>query len=144
MIDIESKIVDTIYNAVKAQNAYPDADVTTGFDMQAATFPCVVVKEVDNAPVRNTDTDDCAENYTRLIYQVDVYTDSENKAKTEGKAILGIVDSALQGLKFRRMRKNEPLNISRTIFRQYARWEVIVGKPITVGNNTVYQFYRRT
>lgn len=144
MIDIEPKIVDTIYNAVKAQNAYPDADVTTGFDLQTATFPCVVVSEIDNAPVRKTDTDDCAENYTRLIYEVSVYTDNANKAKTEGREILGIVDSALQGLKFRRMRTNQPLSISRTIFRQYGRWEVIVGKPITVGNNTVYQFYRRT
>lgn len=143
MIDIEPKIVDTIYNAVKAQNAYPDADVTTGFDLKTATFPCVVVSEIDNAPVRKTDTDDCAENYTRLIYEVSVYTDSENKAKTEGKAILGIVDTALQGLKFRRMRTNQPLSISRTIFRQYGRWEVIVSKPLTVGNNTVYQFYRR-
>ena len=143
MIDIESKIVDTIYNAVKAQNAYPDADVTTGFDMQTATFPCMVVKEVDNAPVRNTDTDDCAENHSRIIYEISVYTDNQGNAKTVGKAVLDIMDTAMQGLKFRRTRKNKPLNIARTIFRQYARYEVIVGKPITVGNDTIYQMYRR-
>lgn len=143
MIDIESKIVDTIFNAVKAENAFPNADVTTGFDEKTAIFPCVVVQEVDNAPYRKMDTDDCAENYTRLVYEVSVYTTNTNVAKTEGKKILGIVDDALQGLKFRRTRKNQPLNTSRTIFRQYARWEVIVSKPIIVGNNTVYQMYRR-
>ena len=42
MIDIESKVVDTIFNAVRDANAYPNADVTTGFDEQNATFPCVV------------------------------------------------------------------------------------------------------
>lgn len=143
MIDIESKVFDTIFNAVKATDAYPDADVTTGFDEKTAVFPCVVVQETGNDPYRRTNTDDCAENYTRLSYEISVYTDNEQKAKTEGKKILGIADAALQGLKFRRIRKNQPLNVSRTIFRQYARYEVIVGKPVTVGNNTVYQMYRR-
>lgn len=143
MIDIQNMIVDAIFNAVKAENAYPNADVTTGFDMKTAVFPCVVVEEVNNAPLRSTDTDDCAENHTRLVYEVSVYTNDISKAKTEGRNILKIVDDTLQGLKFRRTRTNQPLNIARTIFRQYARWEVVVGKPITVGNNTVYQMYRR-
>lgn len=151
MIDIESKIVDTIYNAVKANDAYPNADVTTGYDEKTAIFPCVVIEEVDNSPYRSTDTDDCAENYTRLTYEVSVYTDDKDKAKTEGKKILSIVDTALQGLKFRRIRKNKPLNIARTIFRQYGRWEIIVSKPfvrtdIVDGKSvetTVYQMYRR-
>ena len=143
MIDIESKIVDTIFNAVKANNAYPDADVTTGFDEKTAIFPCVVVEETNNSPFRSANTDDCAENYTRLTYEVSVYTNNVNSAKSEGKKILEIVDTALQGLKFRRIHKNKPLNIARTVFRQYGRWEVIVSKPITVGDNTVYQLYRR-
>lgn len=143
MIDIESKVFDTIFNAVTASTAYPTADVTTGFDEKTATFPCVVVEEVDNAPYRKGDTDNCAENYARIIYEVSVYTDNVNTAKTTGKAILNIVDTTLQGLKFRRIRKNKPLNIARTIFRQYGRWEVIVGKPTIIGNNTVYQMYRR-
>lgn len=143
MIDIESKIVDTIYNAVKANNAYPDADVTTGYDEKNAIFPCVVVSEVNNQPYRRTITDDCAENHTRLTYEVSVYTNNKDKAKTEGKKIIAIVDDALQGLKFRRIHLNKPLNINRTVFRQYGRWEVVVGKPITVGEKTIYQMYRR-
>lgn len=142
MIDIQNMIVDAIFNAVKAENAYPNADVTTGFDMKTVVFPCVVIEEVNNAPLRSTDTDDCAENHTRLVYEVSVYTNDISKAKTEGRNILKIVDDTLQGLKFRRTRTNQPLNIARTIFRQYARWEVVVGKPITVGENTVYQMYR--
>ena len=141
MIDIESKVFDTIFNAVTA--SYPNADVTTGFDEQVAIFPCVVVQEVDNSAFRRTMTDDCAENHARLTYEVSVYTDNANSAKTVGKEILGIVDTAMQGLKFRRIRKNQPLNIARTIFRQYARWDVIVSKPETVGEDTVYQMYRR-
>lgn len=141
MIDIESKIVDTIFNAVTA--IYPDADVTTGFDETTAIFPCVVVEETDNTPVPRFNTDDCAENYTRLTYEVSVYANSMDSAKSEGKAILAAVDDAMQGLKFRRVRKNKPMNIARTIFKQYGRWEVIVGKAIVDGDNTIYQMYRR-
>ena len=146
MIDIESKVVDTIYTAVTT--AYPTADVTTGFDEVTAKFPCVVVQEMDNSPYARSATDDCSENHTRLTYEVSVYTDNANNAKTIGKAILNVVDEALQGLKFRRIRKNQPLNINRTVFRQYGRWEVIVGKPIVLNPNTqnektVYQMYRR-
>lgn len=80
MIDIESKIFDTIFNAVTAESAYPNADVTTGFDEKNAVFPCVVVEEVDNAPYQRGNTDDCAENYTRLVYEVSVYTDNKDRA----------------------------------------------------------------
>lgn len=143
MIDIESKIVDTIFNAVKAPNAFPNADVTTGYDEKTAVFPCVVVYETNNAPYARSATDDCSENHTRLTYEVSIYTNSLDSAKTDGKSILEIVDTALKSLKFRRIHKNRPLNINRTVFRQYGRWEVIVGKPISDGDNTVYQMYRR-
>jgi len=143
MIDIESKVFDTIFNAVRANNAYPNADVTTGFDEKNAVFPCVVVEETGNSPYRSANTDDCAENYTRLTYDVSVYTNDYDTAKTIGKNILKIVDDALQGLKFRRVHRNKPLNIARTLFRQYGRWEVIVSKPETVGKKQIYHLYRR-
>ena len=141
MIDIHNKVVDTIFTAVTTQ--YPNADVTTGYDPKNAIFPCVVIEEVDNVPYRKSATDNCAENHSVITFEVSVYTDSENSAKTDGKKIIDIVDGALQGLKFRRLRLNRPINIERTIFRQYLRSSVIVGKPVEVGKNVVYQMYRR-
>ena len=141
MIDIQSKVVDTIFNAVTAQ--FPNADITTGFDEKTAIFPCVVVEEVDNVPYRKTNTDDCAENYSRITYEVSVYTNSMDSAKTDGRRIIDVADTALQSLKFRRIRLNKPLNIARTIFRQYLRSDVIVSKPVTEGKTTTYYLYRR-
>lgn len=142
MIDILSKVVDTVYNAVVTE--YPNINVTTGYDPKNATFPCVVVEEIDNVPFRNTITDDCVENHSRLTYEVNVYTNSQDSAKTDGRKIIETVDTALaEELKFRRLRFNKPLNIGRTIFRQYIRSEVIVSKPETDGDNVVYRFYRR-
>ena len=142
MIDILSKVVDTVYNAVITE--YPNINVTTGYDPKNATFPCVVVEEIDNVPFRNTITDDCVENHSRLTYEVNVYTNSQDSAKTDGRKIIETVDAALaEELKFRRLRFNKPLNIGRTIFRQYIRSEVIVSKPEADGNNVVYWLYRR-
>ena len=141
MIDIQSKVVDTIFNAVKAE--FPNADISTGFDEKTAIFPCVVVEEVDNVPYRKTNTDDCAENYSRITYEVSVYTNSLNSAKTDGRRIIDVADAALQSLKFRRIRLNKPLNIARTIFCQYLRSDVIVSQPVTDGETTTYYLYRR-
>jgi hypothetical protein len=49
----------------------------------------------------------------------------------------------MQSMKFRRIHLNRPLNVNRTLWRRYARYEVIVGKPVEIEGNTVYQMYRR-
>lgn len=149
MIDVENLVFDTVFNGVRT--VYPTMEVNKGFIEETATFPCVIIRETDNVPVESTNTDDCAENYTRLTYQVDVYSNKAGTARSECKKILDLVDGLMQSMKFRRTHTNEPLNISRTIFRQYARYTVIVGKGIdTVTGNgneqtttTTFQLYRR-
>ena len=149
MINVENLVFDTVFNGVKAVD--PSIDVSKGFIEETAQFPCVIITETDNAPVQSTDTDDCSENYTRLTYRIDVYSDKAGTAQSECKKILNIVDGIMKSMKFRRQRVNEPLNISRTIFRQYARYTVIVDKGITTtvtdGNETVtktvFNTYRR-
>lgn len=141
MIDIHNKVFDTVYTAVTTE--FPSCDVTAGYDEKNAIFPCVVVEETDNAPYQGANTDNCSENYTRIVFEVSVYANTKDSAKSECRSIISVVDTALQGLKFRRIRMNRPVNIDRTIFRQYGRWEVIVSKPEIIGEKTVYQFYRR-
>lgn len=149
MIDVENLVFDTVFNQVR--NVYPNMEVDKGYIEENATFPCVVVREVNNVPVQRMNTDDCAENFTRLTYQVDVYSDKENTARSECRELLKLVDGIMQDMKFRRIHMNEPLNIDRTIFRQYARYTVVVGKGVTVvtdeGNEqvttTTFQMYRR-
>ena len=149
MIDIENLVFDTVFNAVAT--ARPDANVVKGFDEEKAVFPCIAVREVDNAPVQRMDTDVCAENYTRVIYQVDVYSNKEGTAQSECRELIKLVDGIMQSMKFRRQRLNEPFNMERTIFRQYARYVAVVDKgTVTVtgtGNEqtetTTFHMYRR-
>ena len=149
MIDVESLVIDTVINGVHA--VYPNLDVQKGFIEESATFPCIVIRETNNVPVQSMNTDDCAENFTRLTYQVDVYSDKAGTQRSECRELLKLVDGIMQGMKFRRTHMNEPLNIKRSIFRQYARYTVIVGKGVTTttgtGNEqvttTTFQMYRR-
>ena len=146
MIDIENLVFDTVYNQL--HQSYPNANITAGYDEQNAIFPAVVVRETNNQPYRASATDECAENHSRVTFEVEVYSDKANTARSECKELLNAVDGIMQSMKFRRIHKNRPINIDRTVYRQYARYEVIVGKPVTYNagqqnERTVYQMYRR-
>ena len=149
MIDIENLVFDTVYNGITA--VYPNMNVCKGFIEENATFPCIAIRETNNVPVQRTNTDDCAENYSALTYQVEVYSDKQGTAQSECRKLLKLVDEIMQTMKFRRTHMNEPLNIKRSIFRQYARYTVIVDKGTTTvtgtGNEqvttTTFHMYRR-
>lgn len=149
MIDVESLVFDTVYNALIQQ--FPNANITAGYDEQNAVFPTVIIRETNNQPYRASATDDCCENHSRLTYEVEVESTKENEARSECKEILNAVDLIMQSMKFRRVHKNRPINIDRTVWRQYARYEVIVDKGTQVTRivdgktvtDTVYHMYRR-
>lgn len=149
MIDIENLVFDTVYTGL--HTSYPNANITAGYDEQNATFPTVVVRQTNNQPYREANTDDCAENYTRVTFEIEVYSDKENTGRSECKELLIAADDIMQSMKFRRIHLNRPINVDRTLWRQYARYEVIVGKPVTTvtgeGNEqvttTTYHMYRR-
>lgn len=141
MIDIENLVFNTVFDQLSA--LYPSANITTGYDEKEATYPTVIVRETNNVPVQSMNTDDCAENYSRLTYEVEVVSNREHTARSECKEILEAADTIMQSMKFRRIHKNRPVNTDRTVYRQYARYEVIVGKPYERNGNMVFQMYRR-
>jgi len=141
MIDIESVVFNTVYDAVIAE--FPDIRVDAGYVETSATFPAVSVIETNSVPVRSTNTDDCAENYTRLYYEVNIYSAKQDTAKTEARSIAKVVDAAMQSLKCYRTMMHQLPNQDRTIFRLYLRYEVIVREFTDGSGNTAYQFYRR-
>ena len=141
MISIEDFVFDTVYNQLSILR--PEANISSGYDEKNATFPTVVIREINNVPYQMSNTDNCAENHTRVSFEVEVTSDKTGEARSECREILSDADTIMQSMKFRRIHKSYPINIGRTTFRQYARYEVIVGKPIEVNGNTVYQMYRR-
>lgn len=140
MIDIESAVFSTVYNAV--HTAFPNARIDAGYIERSAVFPAVSVVETNNTPVRRTNTDDNSENFTRLAYEVNIYSDKQATAKSEARAIAKVADEAMKSLKFYRTMMHQLPNQDRTIFRLYARYEVVVGIKTAPDGSEVYQFYR--
>lgn len=141
MIDIESVVFDTVFNAVST--AFPNARIDNGYVETSAVFPAVSVVETNNVPLKRTNTDNNSENYSRLYYEVNIYSDKQNTAKSEAKAIAKVADDAMKSLKFYRTVMHQLPNQDRTIFRLYMRYEVIVGLIDDGKGGTIYQFYRR-
>jgi hypothetical protein len=149
MIDIENLVFDTVFNQLSV--LHPEANITVGYDEKIASFPTIMVRQVNSQPYRDSATDDCSENHARVTFEIEVYSDKETTGRTECKDILADADEIMQSMKFRRIHLNRPLNVDRTLWRQYARYEVIVakgreiteivdGEPVV---NTVFDMYRR-
>ena len=141
MIDIENLVFNTVYDGLNAQ--FPNANITTGYDEEKAIYPTVIVRQTNNVPVQSANTDASAENYTRVTFEVEVVSNRESTARSECKELLIAADEIMQSMKFRRTHMNRPVNTDRTVYRQYARYEAIVGKPYENDGNTVYPMYRR-
>ena len=141
MIDIENLVYDTVYTALRT--IYPTLNITSGYDEKEAKYPTVIVRQTNSVPVQSMNTDASAENFTRVTFEVEAVSDKENTARSQCKELLNAADTAMQNMKFRRIHMNRPVNTDRTVYRQYARYEVIVGKPYLKNGNTVYPMYRR-
>ena len=142
MIDVENLVIDTISKAIGA-SAYSNTLVVSDYTDTPSSFPCVSVIERDNYTYRRTQDNDLKEHHTNVMYEVNVYSNKTKGAKSEAKAILEIVDTAFQNIKFTRTFKNNIPNKDKTIFRYVARYEAVIGEGFTSGNDIIYPVYRR-
>ena len=142
MIDVENLVIDTVSKAIKA-SAYQNTNVSSEYTDTPSSFPFVSIVEADNYTYRKTQDDDLKEHHTNVMYEINVYSNKTNGKKTEAKKIMEIVDTALQNIKFTRTVKQEIPNKDNTIYRIIARYEAVIGEGQTIGQDTVYQVFRR-
>ena len=136
MIDVENLVIDTISKAIGA-SAYSNTLVVSDYTDTPSSFPCVSVIEADNYTYRRTQDNDLKEHHTNVMYEVNVYSNKTKASKEEAKAILDIVDTAFQNIKFTRTLKQSIPNRDKTVYRIVARYRAIIGEAQTIGNNTV-------
>ena len=142
MIDIENKVLDTVFNAV--QSAYSTASCYGEYVSVPAAFPCVTLYESDSRTYTPSNDEQLHEHQAIVTYECNVYSDLKTGKKAQAKAIADIVDRAMQSMKFARTMRSQIPNMDRTIYRVTLRYEAIVGEPITESDgNITYQMYRR-
>lgn len=142
MIDIENKILDTVFTAVRT--TYTTAQCYGEYVAIPASFPCVCLYEANNTTYKKSQDTELLEHQSNLMYECNVYSDKANGKKAEARAIADLIDKTMQGMKFTRTFYQPLPNLDRTIYRITLRWEAVAGEPITTENgNTIYQMYRK-
>lgn len=141
MIDIENMIMDRLTTGLG--ESYPSANVTSAFVEEEAVFPSVTVRQKNNVPLRRMNTADCAENYSVITYEITVYSSKRDQSQSECRKVLNLADGIMQDIGFRRIYMSENFNLSRTLTRRYARYEAIIRAPMEIGEDTVFEVYRR-
>ena len=141
MINIFPKVFSDVLTAIAAVNA--KANVTEVPAQVAASYPAVIVRELNNVPIEHMNTVDSSENYSRITVELDVRSNRKQQPKAEAEALYEAAENALKALFFRRISGRRIPAEDRTIYRIYGQYDVIARAPITDGENTVYQLYRR-
>lgn len=141
MIDIENIVINTIKTAV--QTAYPTCTVYGVYVEAPSSFPCVSIVEDDNYTYLQTQDEALQEHQANVMYSINVFSNLSAGAKEQAKAIMAVIDTAMQNMKFTRTVRSQIPNVDRTIYRVVARYTAIVGEPQIIDGNTVYQMYRQ-
>lgn len=147
MIDIENAVIDRITQAVTG--AFPGATVLGDYIEEIESFPTVTVTEINNETLLRMQDDAGVEHYARITYEVNIYTNDRVGKKTKAKDVMDVIDEVMFPLNFvrRTTRRLMAIDHSRTVFRLYARYQVIADEGTTITEDgeevTTHYLYRR-
>lgn len=134
MIDIENELFTQIATAVRAE--FPSAYVVGEYVNAPSKFPAVYIIEMDNTVNRAGRDTANIENFSDVMYHVDIFSNKNNGKKFECKAIAAFVDEQFAKLGFTRSFLNQVPNMDdATIYRMTGRWIATVSKD--------HEIYRR-
>ncbi|MFR3484682.1 MAG: hypothetical protein ACLTXL_15005 [Clostridia bacterium] len=135
MIDIESFLFSRIAGVLRA--SYEGIFVSGEYVDSPAKFPAVTIVESDNSVLQKMRTAaPNLENAVSLMYEVNIYTNTEGFKKSEAKDILETVDSEFSKLGFTRTMSNPISNLQDAkIFRIVVRYEGVADKDFRIYTN---------
>lgn len=117
MIDVETEVFDTVYQAV--YRLVPEGCVSGVYVPQPPAFPFVTLMETDNATYTRQRSTAVDEEYAVVTYEANVYAND----KHECREVMDAIDTALVRLNFTRLSMAFTPNLAdETIFRITARY----------------------
>ena len=132
MINIENELFTKIATALRT--TYSGIYVTNEYVSQPPRFPAVFIVEQDNAVNRAYRDSSTIENFSDVMYQVDVYSNRNQGRHFEAKGIMAAIDDQFAALGFTRTFLSPVPNMhDATIYRMTARYTATVGR-----NNYIY------
>jgi len=142
MIDIANVVLRIAKDAVIS--TYSDCEFTSDNPESISHFPTVSVVEIDNSTYIPSLDNTYEENHTSVAFDICVYTNKTAGKKSQAKAIMNLIDTAMIKAGFIRYTVQELPNIDRSIYRLGGRYKAVVSAPYTdAKGNTVHDIYRR-
>lgn len=124
MIDIEQEVFKLVRLAAKTENS--SVTVYSEYTATPASFPCVMLTEINNSSLQSTQTTESMENHVQVAYQIDIYDKGDNKRKN-AKNLAKAIDSALLGVKFSRgMLEKLSDNEDAQLYHIIARYDAVI------------------
>jgi hypothetical protein len=125
MIDCENEVFTKIFNELRPR--YPTALFASVETLSPATYPCISIVMFDN-PL-NMQAYDLSgnENAANSNFEINVFSNKANTAKTEAKGIFNAVDDLMRRLGFIR-NSYAPITLTSNNARLVGRYRKIVCK----------------
>lgn len=124
MRDIENLVITNISNALAEK--YPSAEVSGEYVEQPAKFPHVFVLQINKTVNRSYISTSGINNMYDVAFQVIVYSNRLNTAKSECKDIMAIIDDVMtdgeDGMRFRPTYQAHVPNFDSRIYRLVRRY----------------------
>ena len=116
MHDKENEIYTNIHDAII--KVFPNASVTNVYLRVPPSFPHVSVVQTDSYEPKSYVDSSSTEKVTALSFQIDIYSDDDNRKKTICKLLSQIVDEKMKSMNFRRIMLKPIMNLAdSTIYR---------------------------
>lgn len=123
MINIEPIVFDAVKTGVSPVECIPE------YQNISTTFPLVTVEEIENISYEKTQDSGSAENHVRLLYEINVYSNSVSGKKEQAKHVIEQADKVMGELGFYRTYCSPTPNLAdSTIYRITARYRAVVDK----------------
>lgn len=127
MLDFSNEIYTAFANAVRA--AHTGIKTSSEYVRSPAQFPFSSCDEIENTDIQNLNDSSKAENFARLIYRVQVFSNKKSGKNAEARAIFATADAVMKGLGFiRKTYTTTPDIYESTIYQITATYEAVINK----------------
>lgn len=130
MIDVESQVYTKVADALLAYD--PTIKTMSRTIYEPSEYPCVCIEQMDTYVLTRTQDSSSTENHNELAYTINVYSNRENTAKSEAKAIMAVVDETMGNLNFTRLGCVPVAMDEAQKYRLTARYRAVVGTDETI------------
>lgn len=126
MIDIENQVFTKLADNLELH--FPGICVYSDITKTPASFPAVFAEEKDNIQTVQYKDSSYEENFSDLVYEINVYTASSAK-KAQAKKIAQLIDDEMKLMGFLRIMANSVANFNdSSIYRITLRYRCTVSK----------------